>query len=131
MGYTTEFSGELFFNDKTTDEAKEFFSRFFDEDGRDHPEWGAEDLCYFDYEFCDEDLTGICWNGAEKSYDMIEKLQLMINLTKEKFPEFGFIDGELMAVGENRGDVWKLVVKNNIVSKEKVKFGKRNRNDTD
>ena len=121
MGYTTEFSGCLLFNETTTSEAKKYFSLFFDENWRDHPEWNAQHLSYFDYEF-NNDETGIQWTGAEKSYDMVEKLQLMIDLTRKQFPDFGLCDGELLAVGEDRRDVWYLRVKNNIVSKEKVVF---------
>jgi hypothetical protein len=119
MGYTTRFKGNILFNETTTEEAKSFISSFFGEDGRDHPEWGNERLTYFDYVF-NKDKSGICWSGDEKSYDMVEKLQLMIDLTKQKFPEFGFKDGYLLATGESSGDVWFLVVENDVVSEKEI-----------
>lgn len=108
MGYNTNFSGELkFTNDPTVSQLNEL-KKYLGEDCRKHPEWNMREYTYIDLELT-EDLTGICWNGSEKTYDLTEKINFIIKQMKEKFPDFG-LEGQMLAQGEDIGDVWKIVI---------------------
>jgi hypothetical protein len=73
-----------------------------------------------------DDGTAIEWNGAEKFYNSEEWMQYLIDhfigqtpRAKSVLPFLGrhTLNGEIEAEGEERGDVWKLVVKDNQVSR--------------
>jgi hypothetical protein len=109
MGYNTNFTGELKFTTELSAAALLKLQSFFDEDCRDHPEWGAEaaGLTYIDLELT-KDGKGIQWNGAEKTYELVEKINLIIGLMKKEFPEFG-LSGSMTAQGEDVEDRWHIV----------------------
>jgi hypothetical protein len=109
MGYHTDFAGELKFVNELTASQLFKIESFLGEDCRDHPEWeDSFDLHFVDLEFTDG-FTGLQWNGAEKTYDLVEIVNmLIINICKE-FPNFSLI-GELRAEGEERNDNWKLII---------------------
>lgn len=108
MGYTTNFSGQLSFIDKPSSEQITFLASMFDEDCREHPEWNATKLTYIDLEFT-EDMMGFQWNGAEKTYYLVEIVNLIITEARKRWPEFGLV-GTLMAQGEEIGDLWALAI---------------------
>lgn len=109
MGYSTTFKGELKFTSELSAAALLKLQSFFDEDCRDHPEWGADaaGLTYIDLEFT-KDGKGIKWNGAEKTYDLTEKINLVVGLMKKEFPEFG-LTGSMTAQGEDIDDRWHII----------------------
>lgn len=120
MGYSTTFTNELkFTTDLKASELAEL-SKFLGEDCREHPEWGGSGLTYIDLELT-KDFTGLKWNGAEKTYDLVAKVNLVIGKMKEKYPDFG-LTGELTAQGEEVGDIWKLSIENNIAYERKIQF---------
>lgn len=108
MGYTTTFEGELRFTEELRASQLAFLSTILGEDCRDHPEWNASGLTYIDFELT-EDFSAIRWSGAEKSYDMTEKANLIIRLMRDKWPEFS-LDGRMTAQGEDVSDRWVLCV---------------------
>jgi hypothetical protein len=118
MGYSTEFSGELLFTTPMTGPMLAEIQKFLGEDCRDHPEWGQRNLTYIDLELND-DYTGLRWDGAEKTYDLEAKVQLIIDNMCKKFPEFG-LEGSLTAQGDDMDDRWILKVEGNKVSKVDV-----------
>lgn len=77
--------------------------------------------------------TALIWNGAEKTTCAVEWIQYIITRFLEKdavaagqgipeFEHFQFnhvLNGEMEAQGEIASDFWKLIVKDNIVSKKK------------
>lgn len=111
MGYDTTFTGALFFTRELMASELAILRNFLDVDCRDHPEWEYDkdksDLTYIDLNFND-DFTGLCWNEAEKSYDMVAKINLVIRNVKKKIPDFE-LRGVMYARGEEVGDVWKIV----------------------
>jgi hypothetical protein len=78
-----------------------------------------------------EDGNFIEWNGAEKFYDAELWMQYIIDhficedpIARRENSHFVFLgehmcNGEILAEGEEQGDVWKLVVRNNVVSVKK------------
>jgi len=107
MGYSTEFKGVLRFTKELTREQLVKVKSFCGEDCRDHPEWeDAEGLAYIDLELS-ADFTGLKWNGAEKTYNMVDVINLIIVNMKKDFPDFG-LKGSLFAQGEEFDDVWRL-----------------------
>lgn len=108
MGYSTDFEGELKFTKELNAPAIARLSEILGEDAREHSEWEHTELSYIDLEF-NGDSSGLQWNGAEKTYDLPEKVNLIIKLMREEFPDFG-LSGHLDAFGEERGDVWKLII---------------------
>ena len=107
MGYSTDFNGKLLFNKELTVKQLRKIESFMGEDCRDHPEWNAGDLTWIDLELSYYD-DGVQWNGGEKTYDMIEKINLIVDIMRQDDPEFGFV-GELDASGEMSDDLWKIV----------------------
>lgn len=84
-----------------------------------------------------EDGSDIHWSGAEKFYDAAEWMQYLIDhflkpgaeasqMTEDpQFANFTFdhvVNGEIDAEGEEQGDVWKLVVKDNVVSTKRARL---------
>lgn len=110
MGYNTQFQGSLTFKKEPTIEELNKLETFFGEDCRNHPEWGNTELTYIDFELDSE--NGICWDGSEKTYDLVEKVNLIIKNMQKEFPDFE-LKGQLLAQGERFGDVWRLVMIDN------------------
>ena len=108
MGYDTKFRGELKFNKMLSYDQLEKLNGILGEDCRHHPEWGAKYLTYIDYKLS-KDLSAIKWNGSEKSYDMVEKINLITRLMREEWLDFK-LTGQLLAQGEEIGDVWLLKI---------------------
>jgi len=111
MGYNTEFSGELKFSNELTTTDLAYLSTILGEDCRDHPEWeefGAEGLTYMDLEIS-KDFQSLKWNGAEKTYELPEKINFVIDFMKEEVPNFG-LEGMLLAQGEDIYDRYKIVI---------------------
>ena len=107
MGYSTEFKGEIKFKRELTASQLAEVREFLGEDCRDHPEWeGAENLYGVDLEF-NEDFSGLRWNGMEKTYDMVNVVNMIIANTRKSIPDFGFT-GMLNAQGEDYNDRWTL-----------------------
>lgn len=119
MGYSTQFEGILAFAAEPTAAQLGRLNEIFGEDCRDHPEWSAPGLYYIDLELT-KDFSGIKWNGAEKTYGMVEFVNLVTRLMREQWPEFR-LTGALLAQGEEVGDIWRLVIDDaGIASKQAV-----------
>jgi len=108
MGYNTVFSGSLTFVPELTSSQLAKVESFFGEDCRDHPEWDADDMTFIDLELTN-DYAGMQWNGDEKTYDLVEKINLIIRHMRAVVPNFT-VAGEMFAQGEEIGDIWKIVV---------------------
>ena len=65
-------------------------------------------------DFCpNEEGTALVWNGNEKTYDGLEWITYLV--TNYLAPRGYVVNGRLDAFGEERGDVWAIVVKDNVV----------------
>lgn len=73
-----------------------------------------------------DDGTAIMWDGGEKFHDADKWMQYLIEnfignepTAKTFLPFFGghACNGEICATGEEAGDNWKIVVKDNVVSR--------------
>ena len=111
MGYSTEFIGELLFTKELKASEIVKIKSFLGQDCRNHPEWNAKQLTYIDLEFTD-DFTGLKWDGSEKTYDLVEKVNLIVDIMKKDYPDFG-LKGSLLAQGEDIHDKWMLSIDNN------------------
>ena len=85
-------------------------NQFFGEDCRQHPEWKSDDeyTNYIDLELT-KDFSGIQWNGAEKTYGMVNAVNIVIREMQKTKPNFK-LKGKMLAQGEGIGDVWTLVI---------------------
>lgn len=115
MGYTTEFEGQLKLSRvldlKEYKEMEEISSK----DWRDDPTKPG----YYCQWVVTEDGKYLEWDGNEKFYDYVEWLEWLI---KNFFEPKGIIlNGSLEWDGEEKGDVGKITVKDNVVT---VKEGK-------
>jgi hypothetical protein len=106
MGYNTDFSGVLFFTEDLTVSQLKNVKKFMGEDCRQHPEWDSGDMTWIDMDIT-EDYDGIVWNQAEKSYDMVKKINMIVDHMRKTDPKFGF-KGEMVAQGEDTGDRWMI-----------------------
>jgi len=112
MGYTTKFEGRLNFNKNLPISAISKLKTILGEDCREHPEWSRPDLTYIDLKLTD-DLMGVEWDGSEKTYDLVEKVNLIIKLMRQEYPDFE-LTGEMSAQGEEIDDIWKLKMDSNV-----------------
>lgn len=116
MGYSTDFTGSLDFTENLPASVLAEVKKFFSEDCRDHPEWkNSEGLYYVDLEFTD-DFSGIQWNGAEKTYDMVGVINMILINMRDKYPMFS-LEGRMEAQGEDIDDRWSLVMKGGLAEK--------------
>ena len=118
MGYSTEFKGELKFTTILTPEQLLKVKSFLGEDCRSHPEWGEQNLSYIDLEFL-PDLSGLKWDGSEKTYDLVKKVNLIIVEMRKEYPEFGLI-GKMLAQGEEIDDRWIIEIINGKAIKSPI-----------
>ena len=108
MGYSIDFRGTLAFTSELSAGQLAYLGTILGEDCRDHPGWDEPGLDYIDLALTD-DLSGIGWDGSEKTCFMVECVNLVLRLMQEKWPEFG-LSGELEAQGGEFGDWWFLVM---------------------
>lgn len=110
MGYTTEFEGVLEFTSPLTAEQQIRLCEFLGELSSDCEGLVTpEKYCgYIQFDVA-SDKSGIQWDGGEKFYDAVDACNTVIMTMQKDFPEFG-LKGELMAQGEEFGDVWKLAI---------------------
>lgn len=123
MGYNTDFNGVLKFQEGMTVEQLSELKKYLGEDCRDHPEWDYPNvgLTYVDLEITD-DMLGLRWNGTEKTYDLVEKINLITKNMRVKYPDFK-LSGEMNAQGEDIGDIWKVVMdEDGIAQKVEMKL---------
>lgn len=113
MGYTTEFSGELKFNQELTAKELAYLKQYLGEDPREHKEWEFDgDLSYIQFELND-DFTGIRWDGGEKFYYAVEAVNFLSKEMRKLKPTFAF-KGQLLAQGEEIDDRWNLKMKDGV-----------------
>ena len=115
MGYSTDFRGVLSFTKELNVKERTKLRTFLGEDCREHSEWKRTDLTYIDLKFAD-DFTGLEWDGCEKTYELVEKINLIIREMKKSFPDFGLV-GVMLAQGEDIEDRWQLVIENGIAKR--------------
>jgi len=119
MGYTTEFKGVLHFTSELKASQLAYLGTILGEDRRDHPEWNAsEEFYYIDLELT-ADFAGLKWNGAEKSYGMVDQVKAILRLMSDKYLDFG-LSGKLSAQGEERSDTWVLLVDGDSVIRQEI-----------
>jgi len=113
MGYTTKFTGCLKFAEPISVEQLAQLESMLDEDVRDHPEWQKqgedEYTTYIDLALVkgEDGPVGLEWNGAEKTYGMVNAVNIITRVMRQKWPTFR-LTGELLARGEDFSDNWTL-----------------------
>lgn len=108
MGYSTKFQGILKFSHPLTSGELKTLSTLLKEDVRDHPEWGEHEFYYIDLCF-DDSMTGLIWTGAEKTYNMDDIINFVLQKMRESHPTFGLY-GIFKAQGEDIDDRYFIVV---------------------
>lgn len=120
MGYSTEFSGTIYFKHELTASQIAAIEKFFGADMREHPEWkefmGLQDpngwLNYIPLEFNDS-YSGLQWDGSEKASGVVEFLNLIRNYMYSIDKPIVYKDGEIFAQGEEATDRWWVKVEDN------------------
>ena len=120
MGYSTTFKGELRFTTDLTAKQLAKVKSFLGQDCREHPEWGKKNLTYIDLELLD-DFSGLKWDGGEKTYDLTEKVNLIIDEMQKEYPDFG-LEGKLVAQGEDIEDRWSMIIENGKAIERKIEL---------
>lgn len=120
MGYTTKFKGELKFTKEPTLEQLRALRAMFGECCEKHKDWNAPGLGYVDLELT-QNLSGLCWNGAEKTYDLDKIVNVVLAQMRTKWPDFG-LSGALSAQGEDIEDRWSLTIGDDGLA-HKIKIG--------
>lgn len=120
MGYNTYFTGKLSFTKELKASELAKVKSFLGQDCREHPEWERTHLSYINLELTD-DFSGLQWDGSEKTYDLTEKVNLIIREMKKDFRDFG-LEGYLNAQGEDFKDRWVLKIIDGIAKELKVEL---------
>lgn len=119
MGYTTEFDGKISITPPLTPKQVAEVNAFCSKEFRSPDGFGT--LRPYPSVHCDwwvsTDGSSIGWSGNEKSYSMEKWLPILIR----KFFTGHKLNGELHATGEESGDLWTLVCKDNVVSTRAAK----------
>lgn len=121
MGYKTDYKGTIYIESKLNDEQKEKLSSFFGEDCHDHPEWWPEleGLSWIDLEWeYGKEGVSFSWDGSEKTYDLLEKINGITKLMRKEWPEFK-LSGMLEGQGEDWGDLFAIVIDDDGIAHEK------------
>ena len=84
----------------------------------EHSEWGSVDFYWINLEL-NEDCSGLRWNGSEKTYDMVNVVNFILEQMRKDDPDFG-LEGEMIAQGEEIYDRWTLVIKDGIACEKQV-----------
>jgi len=112
MGYDTQSDGILKFKNELTIPQLTKIRTFLGEDCREHPEWGKTNLTYIDLELS-KDYSGLKWDGSEKTYDLKDKINLIITEMKKSFPDFE-LEGHLLAQGDSIEDRYYISIENGL-----------------
>lgn len=120
MGYHTEFSGALQFKNKLTTKQLSRIKQILRQDCREHPDWEANNLTYIDLALL-PDNSGIQWDGSEKTYNMPELVNVVIQQMRKDFPEFS-LAGVMAAQGSDIGDLWELYISKDGFAKKRKLF---------
>lgn len=117
MGYSTDYTGVLLFNQIITGPMLARLGKILGEDMREHPEVKVVgDFCHLDLEVvCD--YSGLKWNGAEKSYAMDDQIKTVINHMQEEYPDF-MVYGTLACQGEEASDRYDLSVEGGEITRQ-------------
>lgn len=108
MGYTTKFKGKLFFVNTISADCLQKINKTLSE------------IKNVDLKLTGN-LDGLEWDHSEKTYDLVEKVNAIILTVKKQFPEFALI-GELLAQGEDVGDIWKLVIEDGVAIEKRIEL---------
>jgi len=127
MGYTTNFTGELKFKKELTASQIAHLNNFLGQDRReigfedDNDVYEVEDEYWYHIDLeLTKDLSGLRWNGAEKTYDLDNIINFVTKQMRKKYPDFELV-GEMSAQGEEAGDRWNLVMKDGKAHREELK----------
>lgn len=122
MGYRTDFTGTLYFTTEFTREQEGYLNSILSQDCRKHPEWNTFDLTWVDLEIDYDKLSnpvGIKWDDSEKTYDIVEKVNLILELMRKKWPDFN-LEGEMIAQGQACDDRWVLYMEDYLAKSKEV-----------
>lgn len=115
MGYTTEFQGEFKLNKVLDENLAHDMLAFADE---------RHEGSTFPGIWCDwvpsKDRTSIVFNGSEKFYNYVEWIKYLIRAFLA--PNGFVLNGTVKWRGEDMDDLGRIIVKDNVVSTEKVEF---------
>lgn len=113
MGYTTRFKGEIKIDPPLSPEEVTALNTFADDrhgDGDVYPGFPS----FYCQWVSKKDGTAIVWDCGEKFYEAEAWMNYIIN---HFLAEAHTLNGEIIAQGEDVDDRWKLVVKDNVVTK--------------
>ena len=121
MGYNTGYHGILTINRELTGEEVLFlFNNVLGKDFREHKEFSKylpKNTCltYIDLSLKKGEgykLMHLIWNGAEKSHDMVDAINLILDIMNEKFGNFK-LSGGFICQGEEPEDISEIVFDEN------------------
>jgi hypothetical protein len=102
MGYSTEYNGSLDFTKPLSEVEKTYLIGVLYKDNSTQ---------YFSRPAYSLELTrlqdGLQWDGSEKSHIEADQINTLIREMRKLFPDFG-LTGELLAQGEDPGDISKI-----------------------
>ena len=105
--------GKLYFTTDMTDQMFDKLNEYLGEDCRVHNDWDSGKMTWIDLQIT-EDYKGLEFSYCEKSYDMRNKIQFVINEMRKYCEDFG-LKGIMLAQGEDMMDRYNIIVNNDKV----------------
>lgn len=114
MGYNTSFEGEIVLSRHFSEEEEDWIENEIYATSCDGP--------IFDGWWALQHEDGLIqWDGSEKTYDMKDQIKQLIHLLKTHPTAYDIkLNGSFLAQGEEIGDIWRLDVKDNEVTRTNV-----------
>lgn len=112
MGYSTDFTGRIDIAPRLNDDVIEELNEFF-EARHDSPRYPGI-WCDLSVANVAPNTTELSWNGSEKTYYLAEWIAYVIDHFLK--PLGAVANGSLDASGEEPGDLWRILVEDNVVS---------------
>lgn len=130
MGYNTYFKGSINFSRELTVPELRTIQEILDTDeifdlANKYGYAFRANEKYNDYisVVINDDYTGLCWNGAEKTRNMVGALNVIMYAIRSKIPDLNFC-GEMLASGEEAFDVWGIRIVDEFAERFEV-FGEQ------
>lgn len=120
MGYNTSFEGEIVLSRPFSENEEDWFEMLM---GDEYNGWIFNGWWSLQYEdgFPDSLHGKFLWDGSEKTYDMKDQIKELIHLLKTHPTAHDIVlNGSFLAQGEEIGDIWRLDVKDNEVTRTDI-----------
>jgi len=115
MGYTTKFKGKITVEPPMDMPLYAKIGDIYEDSDQHAQDSPVRGYCQWE---ATRDGAGLQWDGGEKFYDAAEWMNYLVK--KVIAPTGRVCNGTINASGEERGDIWQLIVRDNRVYTKRI-----------